>query len=206
MQRTSLFRTFTVLGLVAAAAACSDAPMQPSHDDADPVLARANALMGSHGRIHRSVADSRVVPLGGGTQVGPEVAASLTTIPFYCEPGNTNPNCPQIVVGAAVWDNGTSGGLRVARLYAHLDALENIASSELSVSYAVVGGCTGTPGTFDSETLTGGSNAGGDYALVASRQEYFSGTAKWRVNAYGQAEGTYGNFTEDSASDTECLI
>lgn len=207
MIRTTSFRLLAALG-VAALAACSDAPTGSQRQpDTDPVLARANELMGPYGRVLSLAAERKTVPLarpGAPSGEGAVASPDPISIPYYCEPDNTNPYCPQIIVGAAVWNNGTVGSTRHVNLYAHLDAMQNIASSDLHVYYGLVGGCTGTPGTFDSDHLTGGSSAGGPYALVGSRNSTFDGSSKWSVSALGQAQGTYGNFTDDSAWDQEC--
>lgn len=210
MRRTT--RLLAAVSLTAGLAACSDSPTQAPRGSEDPAIARANALLAGHGRIIASKSWTETVrfPAPGtaaGTAIPEEVRAQFN-IPIYCEPDNTNPYCPQIFVGAAVWNNGNNNGTRAINLYAHLDAMLNVQSSELSVSYAVVGGCSGSPGIYASDTVYGGSNAsaGGPYGITANRNETFSGgSSKWAVYASGDATGVYGNFTGDSASDVECI-
>jgi len=207
MRRTTP-RLLAALCLAAGLAACSDAPTGPAQTAADPAIERANALLGSHGRIVESRSEKKTVRLGGIAAPEGGAVRSFDPIPIWCESDNTNPNCPQIIVGAAVWNNGNNNGVRSIGLYAHLDAMLNVQSSELDVSYGVIGGCSGYPGTYASDTVYGGSNAsaGGAYGMIAQRSETFSGgSSRWSVSAYGTATGVYGNFTDDSASDVECV-
>jgi hypothetical protein len=205
-------RLLAAAWLAAGLAACSDSPTQAPEGSGDPAIDRANALLAGHGRIIASKSWTEIVSLptpGAGTAAAiPEGVRPQFNIPIWCESDNTHPYCPQIIVGAAVWNNGNNNGTRAINLYAHLDAMLNVQSSELNVSYAVVGGCSGSPGTYASDVVYGGSNAsaGGAYGITANRNETFSGgSSKWSVYAYGQATGVYGNFTDDSASDTECI-
>lgn len=206
MRPISIRHVLAISAVMAAVAACSDVPTSTEQAPQDPAAARASALLGPNIRLVKSTVDRKTTRLGGSggatAQSGP-----FDPPPIYCEAGNTNPYCPQIIVGAAVWSGGNANG-STAYLYAHLDAMQNIADSELNVSQGVIGGCTGSPGWFATDTYNGGSNAsmGGAYALVHNRTATFTGgSAKWSVSAYGRATGTYGNFTEDWASDVECI-
>lgn len=212
MNRTHAVRWVVPFAFAAAVGACADAPTAPEAAG-DPIVAAVNHRL-ADGSVIRRVdvflqgerQDApKLAPLAAAARAGAargEVSAEGPfSIPFYCWSSSDSPWCPQIYIGAAVWGSTSVPGR--ATLYAHLDVMENAESSELSVSFAAVAGCSGSPGTFGGQYLTGGSNT--PYALVASETHEFSGgQMRWRVNASGSAIAPWGTMIDAWTSATAC--
>jgi hypothetical protein len=214
MRRQSA-RLTAVLAATLLLGACSDGPVSP-RADGDPLVEAVNRhlvdggmliLVDSHYQgtltARPSLAGIAEEARARGGSMGPQpgvTTSGLTSVPFYCFSPSDSHWCPQFNIGTAVWGWGVPGK---ATLYAHLDAMDNIETAELSVSLGFKGGCGGTPGTFASRHLWGGSNT--PYALVVNEvHEFTGGAGQWRVQASATLQAPWGTMGDGWSSATAC--
>jgi hypothetical protein len=214
MQRQSA-RLSVVLLATLLLGACSDGPMTP-RADSDPLAEAVNRQLVEGGtlilvdRYIRGTPTAGPSPAGIAEEAGDRggsmtpraggITSSLNAPPRRCTSPSDHPLCPQFNIGTAVWGWGTPGK---ARLYAYLDAEDNIETANLTVQLGFKAGCGGSPGTFVTHHLSGGSNT--PYDLVVDEvHEFTGGAGQWRVQANARLWAPWGSVGEGWSSATAC--